>query len=209
MEITTGITDKLSDITDSATDIVNTVVDGVKDLADDLLGVGKNIVQGVKDGITEAWADMKTWLSTLFGDIITIAKNILGIKSPSKVFAEIGMFLDEGLAQGIRDYSDVAVNATKEMIEEVEDAAQLDASKLVVTPTVETAKATGAIEGVDFNALATSSIDGIASIAKSVDYNALVNASIQGMSALVDLFKSGEAKVGVGNTRDLRRALNA
>ena len=209
IKLATGIIDKLSDITDAATEIVNTVVDGVKALGKDLLGVGKNIVEGVKNGIKEAWKDMKTWLATLFGDIITIAKNILGIKSPSRVFAEIGMFLDEGLAKGIKDYSDVAVNATEEMIKEVEDAAQVDASKLVVTPKIETKKATGAIEGVDFNALATSSIDGIASIAKSVDYNALVNASIQGMSALVDLFKSGEAKVGVGNTRDLRRALNA
>ena len=40
-------------------------------------------------------------------------KNVFGIKSPSKVFAEMGMFLDLGLAKGIKDHSDSAYDAAQ------------------------------------------------------------------------------------------------
>lgn len=66
----------------------------------DWASIGTNLVAGLKRGISNAWANLKSWFRGLFGDLIGIAKKILGIASPSKVFAEIGRFMAEGVGVG-------------------------------------------------------------------------------------------------------------
>ena len=65
--------------------------------------LGKNLVDGFKNGISRAWTSLKTWFKNLFGDLIGIAKKILGIASPSKVFKKIGGFTAEGFGAGFED----------------------------------------------------------------------------------------------------------
>jgi phage-related protein len=65
--------------------------------------IGKNIVAGIKNGISNAWNDLVSWFKGLFGDLIGIAKKILGIASPSKVFKKIGGFTAEGFGEGFKD----------------------------------------------------------------------------------------------------------
>ena len=65
--------------------------------------IGGNIVDGIKEGIKNAWKNLKTWFEGLFGDLIGIAKRILGIASPSKVFKKIGGFTAEGFGIGFDD----------------------------------------------------------------------------------------------------------
>lgn len=69
----------------------------------DWSSIGKNIVQGLKDGIAKMWSNLKNWFRNLFGDLIGIAKKILGIASPSKVFKKIGGFTAEGFGAGFED----------------------------------------------------------------------------------------------------------
>lgn len=64
------------------------------------LTIGKNIVEGLKNGIKNAWSNLKKWFSGLFDDLIGIAKKILGIESPSKEFAYIGEMSGEGVGVG-------------------------------------------------------------------------------------------------------------
>ena len=65
--------------------------------------LGRNLVDGFKRGIQNAWYNLKTWFRNLFGDLIGIAKKILGIASPSKVFKKIGGFTAEGFGVGFED----------------------------------------------------------------------------------------------------------
>jgi phage-related protein len=65
--------------------------------------LGKNLVDGFKKGIQNAWTNLKKWFKNLFGDLIGIAKKILGIASPSKVFKKIGGFTAEGFGAGFED----------------------------------------------------------------------------------------------------------
>lgn len=62
--------------------------------------IGKNIVEGLFAGIKS----MGNWLKNRFGDwidnMVESVKDSLGIASPSKVFAEIGSFMAQGLGQG-------------------------------------------------------------------------------------------------------------
>jgi hypothetical protein len=65
--------------------------------------LGKNLVDGFKNGLSKAWESLKSWFKNLFGDLIGIAKKILGIASPSKVFKKIGGFTAEGFGAGFED----------------------------------------------------------------------------------------------------------
>ena len=67
------------------------------------LEVGKNIIDGIKTGIKNAWNNLVSWFKGLFGDLVGIAKKILGIASPSKVFKKIGGFTAEGFGAGFED----------------------------------------------------------------------------------------------------------
>ena len=67
------------------------------------IDVGKNIIDGIKSGIKNAWNDLVSWFKGLFDDLIGIAKKILGIASPSKVFKKIGGFTAEGFGAGFED----------------------------------------------------------------------------------------------------------
>ena len=65
--------------------------------------LGTDLVNGFRNGISRAWSSLSTWFKNLFGDLIGVAKKILGIASPSKVFKKIGGFTAEGFGAGFED----------------------------------------------------------------------------------------------------------
>ena len=77
------------------------VVDWFTSIPEKFKTIGTNIVAGLKTGISDAWKNLKEWFTSLFGDLTAIAKEILGIHSPSTVFKQFGKYIDEGLAIGI------------------------------------------------------------------------------------------------------------
>lgn len=83
--------------------------------------IGKNIVAGMKQGVANAWKNFREWFRNLFGDLTNIAKKILGIASPSKVFKKIGKFTTEGLAIGIEQGGKDAFSAIKDVSQGVID----------------------------------------------------------------------------------------
>ena len=62
--------------------------------------IGRNIVTGIWNGIS----GMASWLfgkiTGFFGNIVDGVKSLLGIRSPSRVFASIGQYMAEGVGQG-------------------------------------------------------------------------------------------------------------
>lgn len=63
---------------------------------------GVNIIEGLKEGAIDAYNKARGTFFTTWEQVIADAKKVYGINSPSKVFAEIGEYLDLGLAKGIR-----------------------------------------------------------------------------------------------------------
>ena len=66
-----------------------------------LYEVGKDIVAGLRNGISAAWHWVTDKLKGLIGGLSKAAKKVLGIGSPSRVFAAIGKDVAAGLAIGI------------------------------------------------------------------------------------------------------------
>lgn len=78
--------------------------------------IGKNLVDGFKKGIQNAWTNLKKWFKNLFGDLIHIAKKILDIASPSKVFKRLGSWTAEGFGIGFEDaFGDVEDDIEREL----------------------------------------------------------------------------------------------
>lgn len=70
--------------------------------------IGKNIVDGIKNGISNAWSALTKWVKDKFDSLVGGVKNMLGIHSPSRVFAGIGGNMALGLGEGWNDeYSDI------------------------------------------------------------------------------------------------------
>ena len=62
--------------------------------------VGKNVVDGVWEGLKKTWNDLVEWFEDCWDDLVDDVKNLLGIHSPSRVFASIGGYMAEGLGDG-------------------------------------------------------------------------------------------------------------
>ena len=70
-----------------------------------IVGIGKNVVQGLLNGIKNAVSGIGTWLrDNLVNPFVNWIKNLFGIHSPSTVMAEIGKNLIEGFLKGITDF---------------------------------------------------------------------------------------------------------
>lgn len=67
-----------------------------------LIGAGRAIIEGLWNGAKALWSSFTGWLSQQIDKLPGWVKNILGIKSPSKVFMEIGGNITAGLALGVR-----------------------------------------------------------------------------------------------------------
>lgn len=70
-------------------------------LGDQLMQVGKDLLEGLAKGILGALGIPVDALMTVGQAIIGTAKDVLGIHSPSAVFAELGAYTAEGFAQGV------------------------------------------------------------------------------------------------------------
>lgn len=79
----------------------NSLVDTIKNLPAKFLDYGKNIVQGLIDGINKGIENAKKTVGGLAKAIIDKFTNDTEIHSPSALFERFGEFIDQGLANGI------------------------------------------------------------------------------------------------------------
>lgn len=87
---------------------VSNAVESVKNTFDkirqiDLLQIGKDIINGLINGITSKIEDVKNAVKDIAGSITGKIKDILNIHSPSRVMAKLGVFTSQGLAEGMLD----------------------------------------------------------------------------------------------------------
>ncbi len=69
----------------------------------DFSSIGTNLVDGLKTGISNAWNGLTSFVSNCADGLTNTLNNVFGIHSPSKIWAETGMYLDEGLLSGLKD----------------------------------------------------------------------------------------------------------
>ena len=79
----------------------------------DLEASGGNLIEGFKKGITSKLSKLWNNVKKGFNDFKNKVAEFFGIHSPSKVFAEFGQYLDEGLVVGLNKYSGKVSNSAE------------------------------------------------------------------------------------------------
>lgn len=98
-----GLIKAIPTLVKSVPQLVSAIVSGFTSMASKFLDIGKNIVSGIWEGIKGMGSWIKEKVSDFFGGIVDSVKGLLGIHSPSKVFAGIGGYMAEGLGEGFQD----------------------------------------------------------------------------------------------------------
>lgn len=101
VSLITGIIGAIPELIAAVPRVIAAIADTIRNY--DWGGIGRNIVQGLKDGIAGMWDNIKDWVNEKVNSLVGGVKRILGIHSPSKVFAGIGGFMAEGLGEGFSD----------------------------------------------------------------------------------------------------------
>lgn len=159
---------------------------GVKGLVGGAINVGKNVVGGLWNGIKGVAGGLWNGIKGIGRGIINGFKSIFGIHSPSTVFAGIGGYLMEGLANGITNTSD-GVNRSLEVVADgALDIAQSSAMRLLdvlndesdpsIQPVVDLTNAENALDWMDSrlagDRAVTLSATRSANLARTVNQNA-------------------------------------
>lgn len=95
-----GIAQNIPQLVTSVLNMIATIVKTIWESIPDIIEVGKNIVQGLWEGIKAMASWIGDKVSGFVGGLVDGVKGVLGIHSPSRVFAGIGQNMALGLGQG-------------------------------------------------------------------------------------------------------------
>jgi len=110
---------------------ITSVLNIVKELPAKFIQIGKDIIQGLIDGIGGVIGNAINTVTDFVGGIVGGVKGALGISSPSKVFKEIGGYMAEGIAVGFGDEADDVEDVLTEAMSDAGDATAKEAIKAI------------------------------------------------------------------------------
>ena len=102
-------------IGDKVRSIKDTVFGALRGAGEWLRDTGRNLIQGLINGIGDMFGWVRDKICSLGSNVLSWAKGVLGIGSPSRIFKQYGQWLDEGLAIGIDDAASRVGKAMDEM----------------------------------------------------------------------------------------------
>lgn len=149
-KVVSWASDMVAKAKQGASDVVSNVVDELSSLPGKVLSVGKDIVDGLWDGIKEKASWLLEKIRGWCGSILNGIKGFFGINSPSRLIRDVvGRSIPEGMAVGIERESKTAMDAAKKLRDDVLSASEIDgvsanmdyAASLVTRPSPNTPSA--------------------------------------------------------------------
>lgn len=157
--------------------IISSIVGEFKKLPDELRKLGKFIWDGLINGLKDAWSTVTNGIKSFTDGFINGFKEALGIHSPSTVFAGIGGYIVQGLANGIT----AALPYVEQAMTNLANVVQQKGNKMIdYGTTTATNYVNGFISGLDSN--------------MENFKNSLQNDLFGTIQSLVDAFKNGDGK---------------
>lgn len=211
-----GIRGMISAVSGAIRGVISAAKSAASGAAGALISAGRNMINGLASGIRSGISAAKNAISSGISSVVSKAKSILKINSPSKVFMAMGGSINEGLALGIRRYAKQSVRSTENLTNKVISTAKKPLSQLsallssdidsnpVITPVMDLSNIENGANRLN-NLLSnrTMSIAGVSGgISKSIGsvQNGVSNEEI--VSAIKDL------KNGLGNTSNTTYQIN-
>src|SRR5690625_1000256 len=150
-EVKARIREKLSEAVIIVGEKISEMPGKVKEFVGDMLLAGGDLIQGLIDGITNMGKKAIEAITGVVNGVVEKAKSLLEVKSPSRVFMEIGRFTGEGLADGITESIRMVERASERMTDAIiPDEQNIDLS--YATPSGIKSSLSSAVSGtVDVN----------------------------------------------------------
>ena len=134
MALIQGIVGSIPQLSSNMPRVVSSIVNGVSKAIASVVNIGKNIVQGLWQGIQSMGQWIQDKIGSLFRSVINGAKSVLGIHSPSTVFAGIGENMGLGLGVGFTDAMRSVEEEMKRAIPTKFDGLNIDVGAVVKSP---------------------------------------------------------------------------
>lgn len=99
--------------------IIEAIVNGLLDGIAEITTVGKDMVEGLWEGIKGQWSKLVENVTSLGKKLVEKVKGFFEIGSPSRLFAdEVGKWIPEGIAVGIEANADSVNGAVNDMVQD-------------------------------------------------------------------------------------------
>lgn len=157
-----GLDEKIQVVKEFFTGLPGKVKQWILDKWHDITEAGGNIVKGIKQGISDWWNNLGIvkWFKGKISGLTSGAKEVLDEHSPSRVFAEIGRYIDEGLILGIENYSDKvnkasenmgkdAIDSMRDAVSDISDVVSGDFEEPVIRPVVDLSEVEKGASSID------------------------------------------------------------
>lgn len=102
--VQSGLSSMFSYVSSGLSRLLSQAQSGISNAWSAAKSMAGNLASGLADGISKGWNTVKGAVSGLGSRVISGFNNLFGIHSPSTVMAEIGRYLDLGLAEGVDKY---------------------------------------------------------------------------------------------------------
>ena len=96
-----GLVNAIPRIVESTLSLIDSVIDTIAET--DWLQVGSDIVSGILAGLKRMWGSLTQWFTVAWENLVGGVKDLLGIHSPSRVFADISKNMVLGVEKGWDD----------------------------------------------------------------------------------------------------------
>ncbi|WP_449280437.1 hypothetical protein, partial [Leucobacter sp.] len=114
--IVTGLVQAIPQIISAVIGMIPQIVSALIDAVPQLLQAGVDLIAGLVQGISQSAGMVMDAIGSVVNGAVDWAKGLLGIKSPSRVFKQIGDFLGQGFAVGVLKSADKVKSATEKLV---------------------------------------------------------------------------------------------
>lgn len=115
VQLAAGLIKAIPDVVSKIPTIIAAIVKAITGLAGELVGAGKDLMLGLAKGIGDSVGAVVNKAKEAAGKVVDSVKGFFGVRSPSRVFMEIGEYLNLGLAKGIEDNMKPVTRAMDEL----------------------------------------------------------------------------------------------
>lgn len=119
-KLLSGIIQKAPEVIAKIPSIILEILSSIRSFISEFVSMGGQLLMGLARGIAGAVKNVISSAIDACKSVVNKVKSFFGIHSPSRVFAEIGEFLNLGLAEGIEDNIKPVQNAMEEVAKETQ-----------------------------------------------------------------------------------------
>jgi hypothetical protein len=95
-----------------------------KNVGREMFDAGVKAAQGLVNGLEDKKSDVTDKMTEIGNEMVRAMRKTLGIKSPSTIFAEIGMWSMAGMARGFTDSAHLVIDAADQVVKDSLTAVQ-------------------------------------------------------------------------------------